>query len=66
MAGIVILKREFKSARCLYVYLALMAYIGNAFDNIAVNIIITSPLKQFSKPIDRGMPESTIKLIDFL
>ena len=66
LAGIVILKREFKSARCLCVHLALMAHIGNTLDDIAVNIIITSPLKQFREPINRGVPESTIKLTDFL
>ena len=53
-------------ARCLYIHLALMAYMGDTFDDIAVNIIITSPLKQFGKPIDRGVPKSIMKLIDFL
>ena len=44
-----------------------MAYIGDALDDIIVNIIIISgPLKQFSKPINKGVPESMIKLTDFL
>ena len=43
-----------------------MAYIGDALDDITINIIITSPLKQFREPINRGVPKSTIKLIDFL
>ena len=67
MAGIIIFKCKFESARCFYVHLALMAYMGDLLDNIAVNIIIISgPLKQFGKPIDGGVPESTMKLMDFL
>lgn len=40
--------------------------MGDTLDDIAVNIIITSLLKQFSKPIDGGVSESMMKLMDFL
>lgn len=45
LASIVILKGEFKPVGCLYIHLALIAYMGNTLDDITVNIIITSLLK---------------------